>query len=171
LGVTALLRRWPLSDERRLAIASCAVTDLALGQLDGPSRRHAISMLDGIDPAGPLGPLTATVRRALASPDVDDRRGSRWLDTTAHQLRAGTRRWLASRSALRVVGALVAVQLAHVVVSMTIVLASPGRSSRTHVVYDTGIASVICVVLVVTVPPCGGEEIFAPASAAWKQPS
>jgi hypothetical protein len=88
------------------------------------------------------------VRSALTSPGAGVLRRRRWLDATAERWRTRLGALMASRSALRIVGVLVAVQLVHVTVSMAIVLVAEDRTSRTYVLYDTGLASAIGVVLV-----------------------
>jgi hypothetical protein len=67
------ITRIGLPDHRRIAIASAAVTDLALGHLDDVRRRDALSVLDGVhDPR--LAATAAGLRQALDT-DVDQDRG------------------------------------------------------------------------------------------------
>jgi hypothetical protein len=65
--VRELVLRRPLTDQRRIAIAAVAVSDLALGQLDSAGQEHALSLLDGVT----SNPLAEGIRRVLTGADSD----------------------------------------------------------------------------------------------------
>jgi hypothetical protein len=65
--VRLAVQRRVLSDRRRLAIASAAVADMALGQLDAFSRSYALRLLDGVDDTSELRAAADGVRSALSA--------------------------------------------------------------------------------------------------------
>jgi hypothetical protein len=73
LGVRELLQRRPLDDRRRLALAASALSDLALGQLDGKHRDYALRLLDGVDDTSALRTAADSVRSALQAQQPDHR--------------------------------------------------------------------------------------------------
>lgn len=66
--VREIILRRPLTDQRRLAIAVGAASDLALHQLDSSRRQQAMTMLDGLEPA----PLVDAIRACLEIPSDPD---------------------------------------------------------------------------------------------------
>lgn len=168
LGVRELLQRRPLDDRRRLALASAALSDLALGQLDTAHRDYALQLLDGVDETSELRAAAAAVRQGLTA----ERSAKRGIETVLSDFRdrllRPIDRALTGEAADRVVffaAGLVALDLA---VSALIAISHPGRATALPTVLDTGLPSLIGAVLLVLAVSWVGRGHRA-RGVAWLQ--
>ncbi len=139
----------PLTDRRRLAIASGALADLALGQLDRVSRDHALALLDGVDDTSEHAEAAAAVRAALQvgrparpGPEAWVTRGRDWLEDFLERL-------LSTKAIRFLVLGLCVVQAVDIVGEVVVSIAHRGKSTTAHAVLDTGLPSLASGVLVV----------------------
>ncbi|EME22995.1 hypothetical protein [Rhodococcus triatomae] len=115
------ISRAGLPDTRRVAIGADAVTDLALGHLDGIRRRHVLAVLDGVRDARYVD-VAASLRSALLARQVP----TSTVETRFSHLRGDvarrTDRVLGHRVVRRIVVALFVIQALVAVASVAIAM-------------------------------------------------
>ncbi len=168
LGVRELLQRRPLGDRRRLALASTALADLALGQLDRRHRDYAIRLLDGVDETSGLRTAAEAVRRGLRAEPPDRRNLETWLGLARDRVASPLDARLVGRGAdLVLAGALllVAVDLA---LSAVMAITHPGRATALPTALDTGLPTALSVLLLAVSAVLLGRG-DQPGSIEWLQ--
>ncbi len=149
LGVREVLQRRPLNDRRRLALASAALSDLALGQLDTAHRDYALRLLDGVDETSGLQEAAAGVRQGLTAQRPDDRNVETVLSGVRDRLLAPVDTVLTGGTADRVVLGAAALVAADLVLSAVIAITHPGKATALPTVFDTGLPSLLSATLLV----------------------
>lgn len=168
LVVREVLQRRALDDRRRLALASAALSDLALGQLDTAHRDYALRLLDGVDDTSGLRAAAAAVRAGLTAERPDNRN----LETVLSQFRDRLVRpvdsALTGPAADRLVLAGFGLVAADLVLSAVIAISHPGRATALPTAIDTGLPSVLGAVLLVVglLAVLRGQRV---AGVAWLQ--
>ena len=147
LAVRELLQRRPLNDRRRLALASAALSDLALGQLDTAHRDYALRLLDGVDETSGLRQAAQAVRQGLRAERPDDRNLETWLSQLRDRLAAPIDTALSGSTAVRVVLAAAGLVAADLALSMIIAISHPGRATALPTALDTGLPTVLSAIL------------------------
>ncbi|MGI8668195.1 MAG: hypothetical protein ACR2N4_19560 [Jatrophihabitans sp.] len=149
LGVRELLQRRPLNDRRRLALASAALSDLALGQLDTAHRDYALRLLEGVDDTSGLRQAAQAVRQGLTAQRPDDRNLETLLSKFRDRLTGPLDTVLSGTAAelmVLVASGLVAADLA---LSVVIAITHPGKATALPTVFDTGLPALLSAVLLV----------------------
>lgn len=144
-----LVSRRVLTDRRRLALASRALADLSLGQLDRASRDYALSLLKGVDESSTLASLANALRSGLLSEPPAQAGPGQWLLTARDHVDQRVAQFLASAGAQRAVLALFVLQAVDVMVSVTLSFVRPGTTTLTRTFLDTGLPGAISAVLIV----------------------
>jgi hypothetical protein len=149
LGVRELLQRRPLNDRRRLALASAALSDLALGQLDGRQRDYALRLLDGVDDTSGLRKAADAVRTGLQAEAPEHRTIETALTTLRDRITAPLDARLTGRPAdltVLIVAGLMAVDLAG---SALASISHPGKATALPTALDTWLPTGLSLLLVV----------------------
>ena len=149
LAVRELLRRRPLTDKRRLALAAIALGDLALGQLDAHHREYALRLLDGVDETSGLSEAAASVRTALQAQHAEPHNLETPLSTIRAKVAAPVDRVLSGDAANRLVLGAAGLVAADLALSAIIVITHPGKATALPTVLDTGVPCLISAVLLV----------------------
>jgi hypothetical protein len=149
LAVRELLQRRPLHDRRRLALASTALADLALGQLDSKHRDYAMRLLDGVDDTSGLRTAAEAVRSALQAEPPDRRNLETWLGMVRDRVAEPVDARLAGRGAELVVSGALLLMAADLALSVAIAITHPGRATALPTALDTGLPTVLNVLMLV----------------------
>ncbi|MBV9594159.1 MAG: hypothetical protein JO147_10270 [Actinobacteria bacterium] len=147
--VRVLIRLRPLTDRRRLALASAALSDLALGQLDHVQRDHALALLRGIGDSGDHKEMAALVGRALHA-GVPARPGPEaWLTRQRDRAETTLERLLSASVVRDLVLVLCIIEAVDVVVNVILSFSRPGQATLTRTFLDTGVPSAVSGALIV----------------------
>ncbi len=149
LAVREVLQRRPLNDRRRLALASAALSDLALGQLDAMRRDYALRLLDGVDETSALREAAEGVRQGLTAQRPDDRNIETLLSKLRDKLIAPIDKALGGAAADRVVTIAAVLMALDLAASAVASIAHPGKATALPTVFDTGVPTAISFVLLV----------------------
>jgi hypothetical protein len=144
-----IIRRRKLTDRRRLALASSALTDLALGQLDRASRDRALALLHGVDETGALAEAAELVRRGLLTERPADSSLEARLTRLVDRAEALVRRLLSTVVVRRVVLLLFAVEALDAIVNVVLAVVERNGASLDRTLLDTGLPSLVSGALVV----------------------
>jgi hypothetical protein len=149
LVVREVVHRRRLTDRRRLALASMALADLALGELDRVSRDYALALLDGVDDTSALAEAAAAVRAGLLAQAPARPGPEAWLTNARNRLGDRLERVLGSAFAQRLVLVLFALEALNVALNLALSLARPGHATLTRTLVDTGLPSAVSGILIV----------------------
>ena len=142
--VRETIARRPLTDRRRIAAASAAVTDLALGQLTRADRDRAQRLLDGSDDAALADPL----RRALTT-DLPAGSGiDAWITGRLDAVETTLQNRLTTAVSKRLLLVACGIEAAAVVLSAIVAIERPGDATATRTLLDTGIPGLISAILI-----------------------
>jgi hypothetical protein len=145
--VRLAMQRRVLSDRRRLAIASAAVADLALGELDAFSRSYALRLLDGVDETSELRAAAEGVRSALLA-DRPSRPGLEGrLARLRDRLEDAAERLLATPAGGRVVTGLFVLQAVGIGLGVFLALTRQNHARAVTTMLDTVLPSTVSTVL------------------------
>lgn len=147
LGVRELLQRRKLHDRRRLALASIALGDLALGQLDAAHRNYALRLLDGVDETSALREAAQAVRVGLTAQQPDHHNLETFLTRIRDFLTRRLDEVLTGAAAGRVVFGAASLIGLDLVVTALITIAHPGKATALPTVFDTGLPALISAAL------------------------
>lgn len=149
LGVREWLQRRPLGDRRRLALASTALADLALGQLDRKHRDYAIRLLDGVDETSGLRAAADGVRRGLRAEPPDRRNLETLLGMARDRVTTPLDARLVGRGADLVLAGALLLVAADLALSAVMAITHPGRATALPTALDTGLPIALSVVVLV----------------------
>jgi hypothetical protein len=146
--VSLILQHRPLNDRRRLALATSALEDLALGQLDAASRDYALQLLGGVDDTSALRKTAEAVRAGLLAEPPDPR--SVEIRLTHLRERVGDRvhREIHRIGAGRVVLTLAIVEVVVVAGAAVLLIVHPAPASIARSLIDVGLPSLASLVLI-----------------------
>jgi hypothetical protein len=149
LGVRAVRQRRKLTDRRRLALASQALADLALGQLDLPTRNYALSLLRGVDETSGLAEAADSVQRGLLAESPEPHSLESWLSHRREAFFDRATRVLSSPVAQRLIIWMFVLVAADIALSFVLAVIHPGNAGLRRTLLDTGLPSAVSGVLVV----------------------
>jgi hypothetical protein len=141
--VSEVLRRRKLDDRRRLALASMALADLTLGELDRASRDYALALLDGVNQTSGLAAAAAGVRSGLLAQRPARGGPDAWLTRQRDRISDRLETVLGSTLAWRLTFALFLLEAAVIVFSLVLSLARPGHAGLARTLLDTGLPSLL----------------------------
>lgn len=150
LGVRVFVTLLPMTDRRRLALASQALADLALDQLDRARLSRALALLENIGPDSDLAEPANLLREALHSAPPSrpgfDAKITRQLD----RLQDAIARVLTTPLVLRIVIAVFAAHAISLIVDLVIVAFRQRDVGLAHALWDTGVPTLVVGVLTAT---------------------
>ncbi|MCW2539522.1 MAG: hypothetical protein JWN95_1247 [Frankiales bacterium] len=149
LTVREVLQRWPLDDRRRLALASTALSDLALGQLDAAHRDYALRLLDGVDETSGLAKAADAVREGLLAERPSKRSPETVLTELRDRITQPVDRVLLGRSGDTLLLIAAVLMLIDTVLGVVLAYARPGRATGLPTLFDTVLPSAVGVALMV----------------------
>jgi hypothetical protein len=142
--VREAIARRPLNDRRRIALASGAVADLALGQLSRVDRQRALHLLDGVGDTHLATPL----RQALVAEPPENRSVEAWFTAKFDEFEIVLQRRLSAGVSRTLLLAACAVEAADVVLSVVVAIARPGNATVQGTLLDTGLPGAVSALLI-----------------------
>ena len=170
LVVREVIEWRPLTDRRRLALASTSLADLALGQLDHTELAYALALLDGVDETSGLAEAADAVRTALKAQQPRRRTVTTLLSVVRDRIAAPWQRVIdADRQRPLLIAANVTL-LIDLAASVVLAVTHPNHATGLGTLLDTGLPTLIALALMVVgvVRLRSGDER---SGVAWLQRS